>query len=104
MRRWPLGCLPELQRWRESGLQPVDLGQARFGNVTAHGCLLTVTRNALLGRRIVGMGLQRGDRDAHPLIERQRAQQAVYVRFALGAVQPDRSALAGGDVPLPQPD
>jgi hypothetical protein len=72
--------------------------------VAAHARLLTVTGNELLGRRIIGMGLQRRDRHAHPVIEWQRAQQAVHGRCALGAVEPDRSGLAGRHVPLPQPD
>ena len=72
-----LGCLSELERWRESRVQPVDLGQARFGKMTAHGWFLAATGRPLLGRRIIRMGLQRGNRDAHPVVERQRAQQAV---------------------------
>ena len=33
------GYLSELHRWGERRLQPVDLGQARFGKMTAHGWL-----------------------------------------------------------------
>ena len=35
---------------------------------------------------IAGMGLERRNRDLHPLVERQRAEQTVELLLAVGAV------------------
>jgi hypothetical protein len=50
------------------------------------------------------MGLERSDADAHPLIQRQRLEQTVELRFAVGAVKAEDPALARSDGPLPEPD
>ena len=47
------------------------------------------------------MGLERGNGDAHPLVQRQSAEQTVELRSTVGAVQAEDRPVAG---PFPDPD
>ncbi len=49
------------------------------------------------------MGLQRGDRDVHPVAKWQRVQKIVELRFVAGAVETEGLALAGSGRWLPHP-
>jgi hypothetical protein len=50
------------------------------------------------------MGLERGDRDIRPLVERQPAEQSIELRLTAGPVQAEDLGLAGRDRPLPDAD
>src|SRR6266511_3262986 len=88
-----LGGVAEIQRLAKGSLQAVDLGEARIGKLTPPG----------RPGRVVGVGLEWGDGDVHPLIERQRAEQTIQLSFAVSAVQAN-GGIAAGDGPLPDPD
>src|SRR5438132_353914 len=92
------GNVTEIERFAERGLQAVDPGQARMGKLIARG------RIAWGGQRVVGMGLERGNRYMHPLGKRQNAEQTIELVFAVGAVQAEDPGLAGSGAQSPNPD
>jgi hypothetical protein len=100
----PPGCRANAPRLDIEQLSPAGAARPagqKHASPVALACLL-LTRTPYWPAGSLGWGS--GDRDVHPLVKRQRAQQTVDVRFALGAVQSDRSARAGGHLPLPEPD
>jgi hypothetical protein len=50
------------------------------------------------------MGLERSDRDVHPVVEGQSVEETGELRFAVSAVQAEGPGLPGRGVELPQPD
>ena len=71
-----LGGVAEIERLAQRGLQAVDRGQARVGKPNALGRRV---------RRVVRVGLERRDGDAHPVGEREGAEQTVELRSRLSA-------------------
>src|SRR2546428_396800 len=55
-------------------------------------------------RRIVGVRLERRDRDTQPVGEGQGGEQTVERGLAVGAVQPDRGRSVADERPSPEPD
>jgi hypothetical protein len=89
-----LGRVAELLRLAKGGLQPVDLGEARIGKLIPPG----------RPGRVVGVGLERGDGEVHPCMERQNAEQTIELGLAVGAVQANDRGVAGPGGLVPDPD
>ena len=101
MRRWPWARLTQIERFAKGRLQSVDESQARLGELIC-SCPVPVGRRRSC--RVVRMRGERCDADAHPLVQRQRAQQAVQLGLAVGSVEAEDLRLAGPDRQLPHAD
>ena len=64
----------------------IDVSSARQVSLKAENVPSGWTARFLRGRWVVGMTLEPGDGDGHPLVERQRNEETVELRFAFGAV------------------
>ena len=94
MRRWPATIVAEVEWLSQRGVEAIDRGQVGVGKPKQAGPR---------ARRVVGVRLERGDRDVHPAAKRQGAEQIVELSWAVGAVQTDGLALPWCDGRPPQP-
>jgi hypothetical protein len=89
-----VGGVAEIERWAQLGLQAVDRGQARGGKL----------KGVRPAGRVVRVGFERRDGDAHPVGQREGAEQTVQLRPTIRAVQAEGLGLAGCHRRLPNPD
>ena len=92
----PLGHVAEIQRVAQGGFEAVDPLQGEDGAGCAH------RREPSPGS--FACDLERSDRDAQPVGQREGAEQIIEFGLAVGAVHPDRSCSVAGERPSPEPD
>src|SRR6266481_200529 len=92
------GALPRSRR------APVLRRRWRRGGRPASRKDREVRRSSRRRRWIVWVRLERRDRDAQPVGERQRGEQILELWLAEGAVQPDRGRSVAEERSSPEPD
>jgi hypothetical protein len=87
-----VGGVAEADRFTQRRFEAVDGPQAWIGELEAA---------RPWARRVVGVQLERRDRDLHPAVERQGTEESVELWFAVGTVQADGFVLSrcGGRSP-----